>query len=106
MTPNEYIESTRKFDTHDKYYQQLSSAFGLTAEAGEVSNEYERAYRVHPKTGMIQGLDVPKVKDELGDVLWHVSRLLDIHGWTFEEVMEANIAKLTERYEREGIPTH
>lgn len=105
MTPNEYIEAARRFDTHIDHMQKMTAVWGLTAEAGEVANEFERAYRLaYPDSKMVEGLDTEKFKAELGDVLWHLSRLLDLHGWTFEELMDENIKKLTERYEREGIP--
>jgi NTP pyrophosphatase (non-canonical NTP hydrolase) len=43
-------------------------------------------------------LDREKLRKELGDVLWYMAMLLDGVDMTFEEVMEANIAKLKARY--------
>lgn len=98
MTPNEYIEACRKFDNHKTGMAEAALALGLASEAGEVANEFERGMRVG------RGVDYPKVYLELGDVLWQIARLCDIFGWSFEGLMEQNIKKLTERYEREGIP--
>lgn len=43
-----------------------------------------------------------KVKDEAGDLLWHLGQVLRRFGLTFEELMEGNIAKLTVRYPDAG----
>jgi NTP pyrophosphatase (non-canonical NTP hydrolase) len=43
-----------------------------------------------------------KVKDEAGDLLWHLGQVLRRFGLTYEELMEANIAKLKIRYPAAG----
>jgi len=43
-------------------------------------------------------LDVEKMKNEMGDVLWYFSILLSTLGLTFEDVIEANVTKLRERH--------
>ena len=43
-------------------------------------------------------MDPVKLKKELGDVMWYLAMVLDEMDWTFEEVMEANVAKLRTRY--------
>jgi NTP pyrophosphatase (non-canonical NTP hydrolase) len=39
-----------------------------------------------------------EVLDEGGDLLWYIAKKFRIHGITFEEAMENNIAKLKARY--------
>lgn len=39
-----------------------------------------------------------KFVEEVGDVLWYVFRLVQKYGYTVEQIMNANITKLTERY--------
>lgn len=39
------------------------------------------------------------LKAELGDVLWYISEMCNTGGWTLEELMADNIAKLTARKE-------
>lgn len=97
MTPNEYIKATRQFDNHEEMYGEVPYVLGLVAEAGEVANEYERSMR----SGRY--VDYNNVRDELGDVLWQIARICDYFDWPFEVLMEGNIAKLKERYAREGI---
>lgn len=86
------------FDNHRDGSKAHAAVHGLTSEAGEVANEYERSLR--------EGwtLDRDKVKTELGDVLWNVARLASLNGWEIEELMDENIDKLTERYKEAGIP--
>lgn len=38
------------------------------------------------------------VKEELGDILWYMAILMDVFGLTFEDCMEAVIAKLKKRF--------
>jgi hypothetical protein len=39
-----------------------------------------------------------KVLDEGGDLLWYIAKKFRLHGITFDEAMENNIAKLKARY--------
>lgn len=73
-------------------FDNLIWALGLTGEAGEVADYLKKVYgHGHP-------LDRQKVKKELGDVLWYVAVLANSFGLTLEEVAEANVQKLRERY--------
>lgn len=70
----------------------LLGALGLAGEAGEVANAFKKMlFHSHP-------LDVPAVRDELGDVMWHVMFLCETLGMTLEEVMAANVDKRRKRY--------
>lgn len=68
------------------------NAIGLAGEAGEVAE--------HIKKGVFHqhGVDVDKMKKELGDVLWYVAALCTKMGISMDEVMALNVAKLKERY--------
>lgn len=67
---------------------------GLSGEVGEVTDLIKKfLYHCNGKP-----LDVNKLKDELGDMLWYFFVLLDTLGITFEDVMAANVAKLEERH--------
>jgi len=67
-------------------------AIGLAGESGEVLDLVKKGI-YHQ-----QGMDMDKIKKELGDVLWYVSALCGELGFTLEEVMEANIEKLKARF--------
>lgn len=67
-------------------------AMGLAGEAGEVV-DYLKKVVFHDHE-----LDEQYLKDEMGDVLWYFSNLLNVLGLTFEQVAERNIEKLEKRY--------
>lgn len=80
------------FDLTDGEIMIVRNALGLAGEAGEVADSI--------KKGVLHrhGLDVEKVKKELGDVLWYVAALCTKLDLDLGEVMAANIAKLRIRY--------
>lgn len=73
---------------------------GLSGEVGEVCSLYAKAIR--------DGIEDHKrfseqIKKELGDVLWFISGLSRLHGFTLKEVADANIAKLKSRQQRNTL---
>jgi len=75
-----------------KLEELVFAALELTAEAGEVANlVYKAAFQQHP-------IDLEHLKEEIGDALWGMAVLCDAGGFTLDDVMEANIAKLRKRY--------
>lgn len=67
-------------------------ALGLAGEAGEVA-DYLKKVHGHGKP-----YDRTKLLGELGDVLWYLSNLADIHGMTLSEVAQGNVDKLRARH--------
>lgn len=65
-------------------------ALGLTSEAGEVAGKVKKMIR----DGQ---LDTAGMVHEVGDVLWYAARLCDALGFTLEDVMRINYAKLMKR---------
>jgi NTP pyrophosphatase (non-canonical NTP hydrolase) len=68
------------------------NAIGLAGEAGEVADQIKKGI-FHQ-----QGLDMVKLKKELGDVLWYVAACCTKLGFTMEEVMQHNVDKLIARF--------
>lgn len=98
MNSNEYqVEAKRTLIDAPGTFSDMDimiiwNAIGLAGEAGEVANLVKKGiFHRH-------GLDVDKVLDELGDVLWYVSSLCDELGFSLEDVMAYNIDKLRKRY--------
>lgn len=90
MTPNEYQKLAA--NTAGEHDMPIYTALGIGGEAGEVLDETKKwLYHNHP-------YDRARFLQELGDVQWYVAMCAKAHGYTLEEVMEANIAKLKERY--------
>ena len=70
----------------------LYAAIGMCGEAGEVS-ELIKKYAYHGHT-----IDREHLARELGDVLWYVSYMADMFGYSLGEIMEMNQEKLAKRY--------
>ncbi len=70
----------------------VNFSMGLAGEAGEVVDAVKKVvFHGHQ-------IDVGKMRDELGDVLWYLAMTAQTIGLTLEEVAEANIEKLVRRY--------
>lgn len=68
--------------------------FGLTGEVGELNSLFAKQHRDgHTMDWML-------VKKELGDVLWFVSSLARLYGFSLEEIARMNIDKLESRQKR------
>lgn len=72
-------------------------ALGLAGEAGEVADLVKKAQYTGAKP-----INPGQLLLELGDVLWYLTAIADQFGFTLEEVMEANIAKLELRHKERG----
>lgn len=94
MNFNEYQKlaqrtSSKKISAIDKV---LNGVMGLNGEAGECIDIFKKYfYQGHD-------LDVDKLIDELGDVLWYIAETCTGIGITMEEVAIRNIEKLRKRY--------
>ena len=67
-------------------------ATGISGEAGEVEDAIKK-HVVYQKP-----LDVENVKEELGDLLFYMSNLMQSVGLSFKDVLQHNIDKLSVRY--------
>ena len=70
----------------------LYAAIGMCGEAGEVS-ELVKKYAYHG-----HAMDTEHLARELGDVLWYVSYMAHLFGYSLGEIMEMNQDKLAKRY--------
>ncbi len=70
----------------------VNCAFGLTGEAGEVAELLKK------KLFQGRGYAADKMLAELGDVLWYLDLMAELHGYTLDDVAAANVAKLRARY--------
>ncbi len=102
MNPQEYIDLAKVTETKDykpvlerideKEVRLLHGAMGLASEAGE----FLSPIKAHIYYG--RELDKTHLKEEIGDVMWYLAILCDELGIGFDEIWEANIAKLKARY--------
>lgn len=103
MSHKDYIMSTRRFDRKDYVSTCINAksesslrlihyALGACSEAGEIADIAKKHLAFN------KPISEQDLKLEVGDVLWYLTRILDLYGWTFEEVMQANIDKLKKRF--------
>jgi len=65
---------------------------GICTESGELMDALKK-YLFYGKP-----IDDTNVNEEVGDLFWYIAILADAFGFTFENSMEKNIAKLKARY--------
>lgn len=80
------------FKISDRDFMTVWNALGLAGEAGEVVD--------HIKKGIMhqRGIDLDKIKRELGDVSWYLAGLCTTLGLSLGDVMAVNVEKLRARY--------
>lgn len=94
MNANTFQQQTRKtWNLAEEFDRRVMNAcLGIAGETGEVL-ELIKKDSFHGKP-----LDKDNLKKEIGDVLYYVARLADEYGLQLEDIMDANIRKLQERY--------
>lgn len=95
----EFVESScknRGFNTATRQdHQALGALLELQGELGEVTEIFQKASR--RRGGRLSVEDIEKLHDELGDVLWGFTALLNALGFTLADVARANYTKLVNR---------
>jgi NTP pyrophosphatase (non-canonical NTP hydrolase) len=79
------------------YVDHNYCAVAINEEAGEIAGWHKKYHLRGNPTGKL-GLD--DLKSELGDVLFYLTAMSSLYGWTLEEVMEFNKVKLDDRVAR------
>ena len=90
---HEFVKGTKKYPEKNAI---IYPALGLCGEAGEIAEKIKKWLRGD------KGPEIDKqaLLKELGDPLWYITSLADDLGFTLQEVVNANIEKLTSRKER------
>lgn len=77
----------------------LHGIVGVATEAGELAEiAHRRLYNNSYLSPNPEPFDVTNVREEIGDVLWYLARLVKWSGTTFLAEMMRNIAKLRKRH--------
>ena len=78
---------------HDFQDEVMNASLGLAGESGEVADTVKKMFFHKEQEGRRTEL-----LEELGDVAYYFTKMLDLFGFTLEEVLEANTAKLFKRH--------
>lgn len=103
MNFDEYQQAIEKFAVYPREQELTAISYltlGLNGEAGEVAEQVKKAIR---NDGQITEERRAKILDEIGDVLWYVSRIATEFGASLSEVAEQNVAKLNERRKSKNL---
>ena len=85
-----YMDFTRRTARYPKRREKEYLMLGLMNEAGEVGGAFKKEIRDH-----VDNTDL--IIDEMGDVLWYLTRLCDVYDIKISELMVNNIDKLLGR---------
>lgn len=96
-TFNEYQDFVKTMKVYPEKHAIVYPALGLCGEAGEIAEKIKKWLRGDRE------LDKDALLKELGDPLWYIASLADDLGFTLQQVVDANVEKLTSRKERDVV---
>jgi NTP pyrophosphatase (non-canonical NTP hydrolase) len=79
-----------------------NAVLGLAGEAGELADQHKKMFY---HTEVDHSFHLNKIKHELGDICFYLAKVIELHGLTLEEVLEANRQKLASRHPELGEVT-
>ena len=91
-----YTDFTRKTAKYPKRREKEYLMIGLMNEAGEVGGAFKKEIR-----DRVDNTDL--IIDEMGDVLWYLTRLCDVYDIKLSELMVNNMDKLFQRMTPEQL---
>lgn len=94
----EFCKSLWKSEEKTKEMQLAIAALGLVGESGETADFIKKSLR-----NANFPLQLDKIKLELGDVLYYVCTIATLLGISLDEIISANVEKLTARNEAGSI---
>lgn len=92
MNPNSYQKEALRTVGPVSHGGHIYTALGLAGEVGEYV-ELVKHKEYHSWT-----IDRDLIREELGDIAWYLAVACDSWHMTLEEVLQANIDKLQQRY--------
>lgn len=81
--------------------QLMGQVLGLSDESGEVLGKFKKLLR--DKQGVMSDEDKKEIIKEIGDVLWYVSSVTHLLGYSLDDVAQMNLDKLASRKQRGQI---
>lgn len=81
--------------------QLMGMILGLSDESGEVLGKFKKLLR--DKQGVLTDEDKAEIIKELGDVLWYITTVSHLLGYSLEDVARKNNEKLLSRKQRDVL---
>jgi NTP pyrophosphatase (non-canonical NTP hydrolase) len=102
QTFNEYQEFVKGMKVYPQQFAIMYPALGLAGEAGEITEKIKKWLRDDQPQSQNDMSEERRqaILLELGDPLWYIAALADDMGFTMDDVVAANVGKLTSRKER------
>lgn len=97
MTPDEYQQFTRTTVVYNNGSIPPLAYLGLklAGEAGEIAEKIGKLFRDHG--GVLTDEVRTALIKELGDPLWYIAQIADVMGFSLQDVIDTNVAKLQAR---------
>lgn len=95
---NEYQIATSQTAVYPKESALEYLALGVASEGGEIAGKAKKIIR--DEDGKITPARAYELRKEIGDVLWYLSEMSTLLGFTLEDVADENIDKLLSRQAR------
>lgn len=95
MNSTDYMKNVKR--TESPHFTKvnerlLHGIIGICTESGELMDVIKK--NIFYK----QSIDIPNLKEEVGDILWYLGLICMHLECTFEDIMDMNIKKLKARY--------
>lgn len=106
MNFKEYQDFVVSMKRYPEQFAIIYPALGLAGEAGEVAEKVKKWIRDDADNIHLNGEHAmtedrrEAILKELGDPLWYITSLAYDLGYSLQEVVDANVEKLTSRKER------
>jgi NTP pyrophosphatase (non-canonical NTP hydrolase) len=95
----EYGNFVANMKVYPNKYNVIYPTLGLTGEAGEIAEKVKKWIRDGGGEVITEDRREAILK-ELGDPLWYITAIAADLGYTLQDVVDANVDKLTSRKER------
>lgn len=90
--------TTATFTGKQEEHQLMYLTLGVCGEAGEIAEKIKKMIR--NDEGVLTDETRALLKLEIGDVLWYLSQLSRVLGFTLDDAAQANITKIMDRRAR------
>lgn len=94
ITFNGYQDFVKSMKVYPEKHAIVYPALGIAGEGGEVAEKVKKWLRGD------RDLDKLELLKEAGDVLWYLASLADDLGFTFQDMVDENVKKLSSRKAR------